>query len=126
MPASAPQRGDVVRIRDERWTVAESSPHRDVTVLTVVGCDRANRGCRARYLLPFEPVERLPAVDTSRVVSHERWRQMARRVLAEAVPAIDSLLAPANADIAIPLEASASRGQEQNPYRQALALAVRI
>ena len=101
MPASAPQRGDVVRIRDERWTVAESSPHRDATVLTVVGCDRANRGCRARYLLPFEPIERLPSVDTSRIVSHRTWQRMARRVLAQAVPSADSLIAAAAADIAI-------------------------
>ena len=101
VPAPAPQRGDVVRIRDERWTVAESSPHRHTTVLTVVGCDRANGGCRARYLLPFEPIERLPSVDTSRVVSRRRWQHLARGVLARAVPSMDSLRAAATADIAI-------------------------
>jgi superfamily II DNA or RNA helicase len=60
-----------------------------------------NRGRRARYLLPFEPLERLPAVDATRVVSRGRWRHLARAVLAETTPAIDSLRAAASADVAI-------------------------
>ena len=101
MGASVPRRGDVVRIRDQRWTVAETSPFDTTTVLTVVGSDRRNRGSRARYLLPFEPFERLPSINTTRVVSRRRWRHLARTVLAEATPAIDSLRAAARADVAI-------------------------
>ena len=101
MPASAPQRGDLVRIRDERWTVSDTVLHRDSTVLTVVGCDHSNRGSRARYLLPFEPVDRLPSVSTTRVMSHRRWRHLARQALARTPPTIDSLRAAATADISI-------------------------
>ena len=101
MGASVPRRGDVVRIRDERWTVAETLPFDTTTVLTVVGSDRTNRGSRARYLLPFEPFERLPSIDTTRFVSRRRWRHLARAVLAGATPAIDSLRAAAGADVVI-------------------------
>src|SRR5687767_15785570 len=100
MGASVPRRGDVVRIRDERWTVAETLPCDTATVLTVVGSDRTNRGSRARYLLPFEPFERLPSINTTRVVSRRRWRHLARTALAEATPALDSLRAAVKAAVA--------------------------
>jgi superfamily II DNA or RNA helicase len=90
-----------VRIRDERWTVSDTILHRDTTVLTVVGCDHSNRGSRARYLLPFEPVDRLPSVSTTRVMSHRRWQHLAREVLARTTPSIDSLRAATTADISI-------------------------
>src|SRR5687768_15836028 len=54
VPSNALRRGELVRIRDQRWAIAETVPHPDATVVTVVGCDRSNRGSRARYLLPFE------------------------------------------------------------------------
>jgi ERCC4-related helicase len=76
-------------------------PYESATVLTVVGCDRTNRGSRTRYLLPFEPFERLPSVNTTRVVSRRRWQHLARLSLAGATPAIDSLRAAAGADVAI-------------------------
>ncbi len=101
MTAPAPRRGDVVRIRDERWTVTETLPYKDATILTVVGCGRANGGSRTRYILPFEPVERLPAISTTRVVSRRRWQHLARNVLARTTPSIDSLRAAATADVAI-------------------------
>ena len=99
--APAPRRGDIVRIRDERWTVTETLPCQDATILTVVGCGRANRGSRTRYILPFEPFERLPCISTTRVVSRRRWRLLARNVLAGATPSVDSLRAAATADVAI-------------------------
>lgn len=99
--ASAIKRGDIVRIRDERWTVAASSVFRDTTIVTVVGFDRTNRGTRARYLLPFEPVERLPPVDTTRIVSRRRWRRLAAGALAQATPSFASLRTAAHADITI-------------------------
>ena len=99
--AAAVKRGDVIRIRDERWTVTESSAFRDTTIVTVVGCDRANRGTRTRYLLPFEPVERLPPADTTRLVSRRRWRRLAAAALAQATPSFASLRTPAHADITI-------------------------
>jgi superfamily II DNA or RNA helicase len=101
MAAPALRRGDVVRIRDERWTVTETLPGEDATILAVVGCGRANRGRRTRYILPFEPVERLPSINATRVVSRRRWRHLARTMLARATPAIDSLRAAAAADVDI-------------------------
>ena len=99
MAAHALRRGDVVRIRDERWTVTETLPYENATILTVVGCGRANRGRRTRYILPFEPFERLPSISATRVVSRRRWRHLARTVLGRATPAIDSLRAAATADV---------------------------
>ncbi len=96
-----PTRGEVVRIRDERWTVAESAAHPTVTLLTVVGCDRLNRGVRARFLLPFEPLERIPAVATTRMVSMRQWRRRVRAVMAQTTPSVASLRAASNADISI-------------------------
>ena len=90
-----------MRIRDERWTVTETLACEDATILTVVGCGRANRGSRTRYILPFEPFERLPAVSTTRVVSRRRWQHLARGVLARTTPSIDALRAAATADVAI-------------------------
>ena len=101
MAADAPRRGDVVRIRDERWTISESAPYANATVITVVGCDRDNRATRARYLLPFEPLERLPTIRSTRIVSRQRWRRLVRDTLAFATPAITSLRAARDADIAI-------------------------
>ena len=101
MPSSALRRGELVRIRDQRWTISETAPHPDATVVTVVGCDRSNRGRRARYLLPFEPIERLPSVDTTRIVSHRRWRRLVRGMLARTAPSIESLMAPLTAQIEI-------------------------
>ena len=101
MGASVLRRGDVVRIRDQRWTVAETVPYETATVLTVVGSDRTNRSSRARYLLPFEPFERLPSINTTRVVSRRRWRHLARTALVEATPAFDSLRAAVRADVAV-------------------------
>ncbi len=101
MTAAVLTRGDVVRIRDERWSVAESSAFRETTIVTVVGCDRANRGIRARYLLPFEPIERLPSSAATRIVSRKRWVHLARRTLAQATPSIAALRTPATAGITI-------------------------
>jgi superfamily II DNA or RNA helicase len=91
----------VVRIRDQRWTVTETIPFADAAVIAVVGCDRRNRGQRARYLLPFEPCERLPSVSTTQVVSRRRWRHMATSLLAHTTPAFDSLRAAAFANVVI-------------------------
>ena len=85
------RRGDVIRLRDERWTVRRHVAHGGTAVVEVRGCDRGNRGIHARFLLPVEPVERLPPFHAARVVSFRRWRVLARQTLAEATPSCDSL-----------------------------------
>jgi len=101
MSAAPPRRGDVLRIRDERWAVAESTPYQNTTLITAIGCDRSNRGTRARYLLPFEPFERLPFVGTTQIVSPVRWRRRVRETLARVTPSFLSLQAAADSDISI-------------------------
>jgi superfamily II DNA or RNA helicase len=101
MAADVPRRGDVVRIRDERWTVWESALYGDATIVTVVGCDRDNRGTRARYILPCESLERLPSGRSTRIVSRQQWRRLVREMLAHATPTITSLRAARDADIAV-------------------------
>jgi superfamily II DNA or RNA helicase len=91
MPVHAPRRGTVVRIRDERWSVCGHAPYRDAVVIDVRGCDRTNRGRHARFLLPFEQLQQLPASVAIRVVSRRRWKHLARQVVASATPACDSL-----------------------------------
>jgi superfamily II DNA or RNA helicase len=85
------RRGDVVRIRDERWTVHRHRQRSAVGIVEVCGCDRSNRGVRTSFLLPFEPFERLPSSGTTQVVSRRRWQHLAKQVLASALPEHDSL-----------------------------------
>jgi len=54
-----------------------------------------------RYLLPFEPIERLPSVGATRIVSHRRWRRLVREMLARTTPSTKSLIAPLTAQIEI-------------------------
>ncbi len=51
-----------VRIRGERWRITRRVPYDEVTLIDVAGADQSNRGSRAAFLLPFEPLERLAAV----------------------------------------------------------------
>ena len=99
--------GDEVRIRDERWRVNATSPHdasplSAVSIVDVDGCDPSNRGVSARFILPFEPLERLPASPASpRAVSLARWRRAVRAILATALPHWTSLRAAAGAALTI-------------------------
>ena len=85
------QPGDAVRIRGERWVVHRQGLHDEVATLDVRGADRGNAGRTARFLLPFEPIERLVAAREPRIVRAARWRLLARNALALATPRIDSL-----------------------------------
>ena len=93
--------GDVVRIRDERWTVARHTPGADGAVLDVRGRDRTNLGARAAFLLPFEVVEPLPASQAPRHVRARRWRRLTRAILAEATPSWGALRTALRARIAL-------------------------
>jgi superfamily II DNA or RNA helicase len=85
------QPGDAVRIRNARWIVQRQTAHGSSSTLDVRGGESSNAGETARFLLPFEPVERAVAVRTPRVVRPTRWRVLARAALASATPRIDSL-----------------------------------
>lgn len=91
--------GDAVRIRHERWRVTRWIPFGDTAAIDVAGADLLNRGATARFLLPFESVERLAASNAPRVVRPSRWRPLARRALGRATPTCHSLRAAAAAAI---------------------------
>jgi superfamily II DNA or RNA helicase len=100
-PPGPPRAGDVVRIRDDRWRVISHASHGETTVLDAAGCGEANWNSRARFLLPFEPIERLLRSPVPRVVRPARWRRAARGVLAEAAPSWISLRAAARANLTV-------------------------
>ena len=85
------QPGDAVRIRSERWIVQREVTHGDGSTLDVRGGELSNAGETARFLLPFEPIERVVAVRAPRVVRPTRWRVLARTTLASATPRVESL-----------------------------------
>src|SRR5687768_1951270 len=93
--------GDLLRIRDERWRVTRWLPFEGATVLEVAGQDRSNRGTQARFLLPFERVERVTRNAGPRAVRPAEWRRVARAVLADALPSWNSLRTPLRADMTI-------------------------
>ena len=90
-----------MRIRGERWRVVRRLGYGAVAIIDAAGCDATNRTARARFLLPFEPVDRLPAVSSPRVVRPARWRHAARRALAEACPSWASLRAATRANLTL-------------------------
>ena len=93
--------GDPVRIRGERWRVARRVAYGEVTLIEVSGADRANRGTRARFLLPFEPLEPLAVSAAPELVRPARWRRIVRALLAEATPTPHALRAAARARLTI-------------------------
>jgi superfamily II DNA or RNA helicase len=101
MPAPAPVPGDLVRIRDERWTVTRHAPGGDASVLEVCGRDRTNFGARASFLLPFEIVEPLHSSHVPRAVRARSWRRLTRSMLARATPSWGALRTPLHARVAL-------------------------
>jgi superfamily II DNA or RNA helicase len=101
VPLSIP-RNSVVRIRRERWRVVAESSFENISLLDVDGCDAANAGIRARFILPFEHVDRVAAPSPApRFVTPVRWRRFACTALATAVPRWGSLRAAAHANLAV-------------------------
>src|SRR4051812_48705087 len=80
------QPGDLVRIRTERWRVARLLTFGDSAIVDVSGVDDENRGRHARFVQPFEPIERVVLPSAARVVRATEWRRVARRVLANSEP----------------------------------------
>jgi superfamily II DNA or RNA helicase len=91
--------GDVVRMRGERWRIVRCVAHGGAATVEAAGCGPGNRAAGARFLLPFEPVDRLPASGTPRAVTPAKWRHIARHALAAAAPSWTSLRAAAHATL---------------------------
>jgi superfamily II DNA or RNA helicase len=93
--------GDIVAVRGDRWRILSRVKCGDASIVEATGCGRENRGSRARFLLPFEPIDRLPDLLAPRVVRPGRWRRNARDVLARATSSWHSLRTAAAADLAV-------------------------
>ena len=91
MAATALRPGDIVRIRDERWSVSRYVEGSSGAWLEVRGRDLNNRGEHACFLLPHEPWERLPQSAAPRIVRPRTWCRRLRAALAEATPSPDRL-----------------------------------
>jgi superfamily II DNA or RNA helicase len=93
--------GDIVAVRGDRWRIVSRVDCGDASIVEATGCGRGNRDSRACFLLPFEPIDRLPDSPAPRVVRPGRWRRIARGVLARATPSWHSLRTAATADLAV-------------------------
>ena len=93
--------GHIVRARGESWVVERHVAGRHGSVLDVRGRGPDNRGTRASFLLPFEPIERLSSSEAPRIVRPRTWRRMARSILATATPSSDALRSPARATLTV-------------------------
>jgi superfamily II DNA or RNA helicase len=93
--------GQIIRARGQSWVVHCHRPGAHGSVLDVRGRDADNWGMRTSFLLPCEPIERLPLSDAPRMVRPRMWRAVARSILAAATPSYDSLRSPARARLAV-------------------------
>jgi superfamily II DNA or RNA helicase len=93
--------GHIIRARGESWVVHRYLAGSHGSVVEVRGRSVDNRGTRASFLLPYEPVERLPSPDAPRIVRRPTWRRVARSILAGATPSYDALRSPARAAVAL-------------------------
>ncbi|MGH9346850.1 MAG: hypothetical protein ACRD26_06235, partial [Vicinamibacterales bacterium] len=68
------QPGDAVRVRGERWRVERLTTYDACAVVELAGAEPSNAGCGGRFLLPFEPADRLPRHgDRPRAVRAAAW-----------------------------------------------------
>jgi superfamily II DNA or RNA helicase len=93
--------GHIIRARGESWIVHRLVAGPDGSVLDVRGRGPDNRGIHASFLLPFEPIERLPSSDAPRIVRPRTWQRAARSILAAATPSYDALRSPAHAALTV-------------------------
>jgi len=101
MSAPPLRAGDIVRVRDESWVVLRHILGAHGAILEVRGRDRSNLGLRTCFLLPAEPIERLPMSGAPRIVRPRTWRRVARAMLAASTPSHDALRSPARANLTI-------------------------
>jgi superfamily II DNA or RNA helicase len=93
--------GHIIRARGESWVVHRHIAGALGSIVDVRGRGADNRGVRATFLLPYEPIEHLPSSDTPRIVRPDRWRRVVRSILANATPSYDALRSPARTNLAL-------------------------
>src|SRR5688572_17096911 len=90
--------GDRVRVRRQRWSVADARSYDDCQVLTLSGIGPLNAGRSQYAIAPFDVVEPLETEARLRIVRPRHWRRRCRTLLAAASPA-GSLTTPARSHI---------------------------
>jgi superfamily II DNA or RNA helicase len=94
--------GDLVRLRGDRWRVLGVAAHGGCAVAELAGSGEANRGAIARFLLPFESIERVAAPSTApKRVRPVVLRAAARSALANAAPGWGCLRAASAARVTL-------------------------
>jgi superfamily II DNA or RNA helicase len=99
--ASRLRPGDVIRARGESWVVRRHVTGAQGSVLDVCGRGVNNRGAAVSFLLPYEPIEPLPSLETPRIVRPRTWRRFARAILSDATPSYDALRSPARGALTV-------------------------
>jgi superfamily II DNA or RNA helicase len=74
--------GDRVRVRRQRWRVADVRSYDACRLLTLSGIGADNTGTERRIITPFDFVEPLERTARLRIVRLRRWRQRLRTLLA--------------------------------------------
>ena len=73
--------GDAVRLRRERWRVADLRLHESCATVTLTGTGVGNLRSARTFLYPFDDVERLTRRRTIRFVGRRVWRRAWRALL---------------------------------------------
>jgi superfamily II DNA or RNA helicase len=98
---SAPQPGEHVRVRDERWRVTSVAAYESCAVVECAGAEASNAGAIGRFIMPFEPFDRHRVSQRPRLVRPAVWRRAAAGALASASPQWRSLRSAAQARISL-------------------------
>jgi SNF2 family DNA or RNA helicase len=79
--------GDQVRVRRQKWNVADVRPYDDCQVVTVCGREVLNFGATRRFISPFDELDVGASRSRIRIVSLRKWRRAIRAQVARDGPA---------------------------------------
>src|SRR5207249_4182886 len=79
--------GDRVRVRQQRWLIADVHSHDDCSIVTLAGIGSGNLGLQQQVLTPFDLVDPITSQRGFRVVRPTRWRHACRQLIADDGPA---------------------------------------
>ena len=75
--------GEVVRVRAQRWRIADVRSYSGCRLLVLTGVGPLNLGIERSVIVPFDVVEPLNRPPRLRIVGARRWRQTCRVLLSE-------------------------------------------
>lgn len=100
-PSALLRPGHIIRARGDAWVIHRHIPGPDGSILEVRGRGIENRGTRTSFLLPYEPIECLPASTAPHRLRGQAWRRLARSVLTTGTPSYDALRSPSRATLTV-------------------------